>query len=368
MPFKTMKGVLKGCCILLPINEYKKMKSIITTILLSIVTRYSAQIYYHDIVPDSTINTWNTYLVQPSSSAQLYVWWHPGDVSVDCYGMEVRFDSNNNLPDKLGSGNNISAAGTWSVANYDLLSDGASGNWLTNATDKYLAFRFNSNGGWHYGWLKVTVGASVSFFTVKEWAYNQTADAPIDAGQTTVGSAPAITSLSGSATLCVGAKASLSVQASGTGLSYQWRKGTTALADGGNISGATTASLVIQQVAAADSSSFYNVVVSNSFTQSTSANTKLAVKTCATAGIKENMLEPFTAYPNPFSEQVTLELPRAEGNLEVRVFNVLGAEVLRGEGNGKILNIDTSRLPAAYYQVSVWDEGTPVGIVRMIKY
>jgi hypothetical protein len=42
-------------------------------------------------------------------------------------------------------------------------------------------------------------------------------------------------------TVCSGTSASFNVLATGTGLSYQWRKGTTNLTDGGTISGAATA-------------------------------------------------------------------------------------------------------------------------------
>jgi hypothetical protein len=51
-------------------------------------------------------------------------------------------------------------------------------------------------------------------------------------------------------TICSGTSASFNVVATGTGLSYQWKKGTTNLTDG-VISGATTATLtIIQQLLA----------------------------------------------------------------------------------------------------------------------
>ena len=47
----------------------------------------------------------------------------------------------------------------------------------------------------------------------------------------------------------------------GTVVSYQWRKGTTNLIDGGNISGATTATLTINPVSALDADFNYNLIV-----------------------------------------------------------------------------------------------------------
>ncbi len=71
-----------------------------------------------------------------------------------------------------------------------------------------------------------------------------------------------------------------SVGATGSNLTYQWKKGTSDLIDGGNISGANTDSLIINPISISDASSTYNVVVSNSCTLSdTSDNVILVVNT-----------------------------------------------------------------------------------------
>lgn len=62
--------------------------------------------------------------------------------------------------------------------------------------------------------------------------------------------------------LCTGNTASFSVTATGAGLTYQWYNGVTLLADGGNISGATTATLNIANLATTDASANYHCVVS----------------------------------------------------------------------------------------------------------
>ncbi len=61
----------------------------------------------------------------------------------------------------------------------------------------------------------------------------------------------------------VGDLASFSVTATGSGLTYQWRTGTLNLTNSGNISGATSETLIIQPVAIADAVANYNVVVSD---------------------------------------------------------------------------------------------------------
>jgi len=80
---------------------------------------------------------------------------------------------------------------------------------------------------------------------------------------------------------CAGGSVSFSVIASGTGLTYQWRKGTTNLINGGNISGATTATLIINPVTLADTSSFYNVIVGGT-PNNTSINISLLLNTPST--------------------------------------------------------------------------------------
>jgi trimeric autotransporter adhesin len=61
---------------------------------------------------------------------------------------------------------------------------------------------------------------------------------------------------------CAGGTASFSVTATGTDISYQWRKGTVNLTDAENISGATTSTFTIYPVSIDDAAENYNVVVS----------------------------------------------------------------------------------------------------------
>ncbi len=76
-------------------------------------------------------------------------------------------------------------------------------------------------------------------------------------------------------TACIGGSVNFSVVASGTGLSYQWRKGNVNLIDGLNIDGATNDTLTIDPISLSDTSSFYNVIVTGGCGGDTSINVSL---------------------------------------------------------------------------------------------
>jgi predicted extracellular nuclease len=84
--------------------------------------------------------------------------------------------------------------------------------------------------------------------------------------------APAISSQPSPQSVPPGGTASFSVTATGTApLTYQWYKGAALLADGGHVSGATSATLTLTGVSAADVDS-YSVVVSNGVNPAATSN------------------------------------------------------------------------------------------------
>jgi sugar lactone lactonase YvrE len=93
----------------------------------------------------------------------------------------------------------------------------------------------------------------------------------------TVNVPPTITTQPQSQVVPVGVNVTFAVNASGTApLSYQWKKGAIALANGGNISGATSATLTLANVQLADAGN-YSVVVTNAVGNLTSNATTLTV-------------------------------------------------------------------------------------------
>ncbi len=171
-----------------------EMKKLLSFLILMVCFGWSsrAQIVHHNIDPDSTFGggpALKYYVLQPPSVAQFHFFWSPDNkVYMQVHGTfgsgEVLMNAG--YPAKLQPGANIAATGTWHEAagptGY-LHADG-NGNWRSDATDKYIGFRFkSSSGAWQYGWLKMTVAPGPASFTVKEWAYQSVAGVPIQAGQ-----------------------------------------------------------------------------------------------------------------------------------------------------------------------------------------
>lgn len=158
-----------------------------TLLLSSIVTAFalnaSAQIKYHDINPDTTISTWDMITIAPivklpgyGTSNAIDIWWHPvPEVVVNAWNdCEVLYDAAGTYPAMLNAGDSINASGTWKKPGYDPLNKAGVGNWVTNATDKYLGIRAKRSGTWNYAWLKMTVASGAASFTVKEYAADTT--------------------------------------------------------------------------------------------------------------------------------------------------------------------------------------------------
>jgi hypothetical protein len=70
-----------------------------------------------------------------------------------------------------------------------------------------------------------------------------------------------ITSQPSNQSTCEGNSVSFTSAASGSGLTYQWRKGNVNLINGGNISGATSPTLTINPASVSDAAVNYNVVI-----------------------------------------------------------------------------------------------------------
>jgi hypothetical protein len=149
-----------------------------------------------------------------------------------------------------------------------------------------------------------------------------------------------------------GNSAGFSVIASGTGLTYQWRRGAGNLSDGGSISGATTATLTINPVNTFDSASNYNVVISGTCSpQLVSGDATLSVTTATGISLAGKINESVSIYPNPFSTSVSFILNNAAtmNNCHVRIYNISGTEILNNIINTNTTTIQKSKIPSGIY-------------------
>ncbi len=155
---------------------------------------------------------------------------------------------------------------------------------------------------------------------------------------------------------------SISVVATGTGLSYQWRKGTVNLVDGGNISGATTATLTINPVTKSDTAYNYNVVITGTCSPVlTSNDVTLFVCVCPSSGINSlngNTDAAVSIYPNPFTTSINIILNDASqmNSLqadEIRIYNVMGELVMQAIITNQLTTLETGDLPSGIYSYQV---------------
>lgn len=119
---------------------------------------------------------------------------------------------------------------------------------------------------------------------------------------------PAITLQPVGATISAGSNAVISVGTSGAFLSYFWMKNGTALADGGSVSGATSANLTIANASVLDSAT-YSVIVSNKLGVANSSNAVLAVYNKPVINAQPQPASLFVGLSATFSVSATSDTP-----------------------------------------------------------
>ncbi|WP_430405976.1 ice-binding family protein [Fluviicola sp.] len=143
------------------------------------------------------------------------------------------------------------------------------------------------------------------------------------------------------------------VEATGTNLTYQWRKGLVNLVNSSNISGVTTDTLTINVVGIADTSDNYNVVISGvCLNNSTSQNASLSIDSTTNLAVSDiaGIAEIVSVFPNPFSSAINVVLnDPAQTGLEISIYTVLGTKVMSGSLNPGLNSIEASRYKEGVY-------------------
>lgn len=174
----------------------------------------------------------------------------------------------------------------------------------------------------------------------------------------TVNVAPSITLQPAAQISCVGSMVKFSVVATGTALTYQWRKGTVNLTNGGTISGATSDTLIIASMVVSDTASNYNVLV-NGACAMIIASENVALSLCDVTGISSLEGNPsgqtIAIYPNPFSDNISLMINNKAdfANAELRIYNLLGKQVLYTTFTKQLTTLETANFPSGIYLYTV---------------
>jgi len=180
---------------------------------------------------------------------------------------------------------------------------------------------------------------------------------------------PAITTQPLNQTAVYGASATFTCASSTAGALWQWQKntGTTFenITDGGQFSGATTNTLVISNVSAADNGTTYRCVVSNQEGCSKNSNTA-ALTTNAASSVSGKIEVALSAYPNPASTQLMVPVPASAKT--IRICDLSGKEMFRMDvAKGKSEEIiDVKMFSSGIYQLSLEAPGYAPAVQKLV--
>jgi len=180
-------------------TKNKSLKALTTLcslfILVLVSTALHAQIIYTDI-PDATPNA--TFSLDLNNDGNvdfmLYFGGSAGTAGVLCSPQQNNAYAGNAVGGDYfawaleSSASICDSLDTWYGTNYPgTLGLGSSTGYWPGATDRYLALKLVVGANTYYGWVRLDVVPTSSSFTVKDYAYQSTSNACIQAGQTTLG-------------------------------------------------------------------------------------------------------------------------------------------------------------------------------------
>lgn len=183
------------------------------TVAIAGVADASGQIGYTDIGPPDFIGGSNLeYMLDLNNDGTNDFRIYNVNSSYSYYGYS--YITNNLFIDPLAASNDVLGSGgaayayPFALNNGDVISSAVSswnnngfsggfqslnyascdyGNWC-DITDGYLGLRFDAGGGnIHYGWVRLDVATNGDSFTIKDYAWNETPNQSILAGQQTLG-------------------------------------------------------------------------------------------------------------------------------------------------------------------------------------
>ncbi len=177
-------------------TKTSSLKTLISLLILFFVSAtLHAQIVYTDI-PDATPNA--TFSLDLNNDGNvdfmLYFGGSAGTAGVLCSPQQNNAYAGNVVGSDyfawaLSSSTSIcDSLATWYGTNYPgTMALGANIGYWPGAIDRYLALKLIVGTNIYYGWVRLDVVPTSTSFTVKDYAYQSTPNACIQAGQTTLG-------------------------------------------------------------------------------------------------------------------------------------------------------------------------------------
>ena len=244
--------------------------SVAAMIVLAVVCLTTSALAYPNGVSGASGKSGSTCTMCHSSGSSKPTVTISGPMTVTSGSTNAYTLSNNGTPN---SGLDVGAsAGTFSAG---------SGTQLMSGEITQTSAATSTPLSWSFNWTAptVTTATTVSMYgaSISGGYGGSTGSTVVTITVNPAVTAPTITSQPANQTVTAGQTAMFSVVASGTGLSYQWRK------NGTNISGATSSSYTTPATATTDSGSTFSVVVSNAGGSVTSNNATLTVNAAAVA-------------------------------------------------------------------------------------
>jgi hypothetical protein len=155
----------------------------------------NAQIFYQDLIPDVTINTWNMKDIHIDSLATSNLnYGGAGNLTIwQEFNSQIVVNAFSNCDVLMSNGypaalnlNQLIPGSPWLQPNYAVLNNGTQGNWI-GVTDKYLGVRIKNGIQYFYGWIRMDVNAAGNSVTIKDYACKRMPNASINAGEMPTG-------------------------------------------------------------------------------------------------------------------------------------------------------------------------------------
>lgn len=158
----------------------------------------------------------------------------------------------------------------------------------------------------------------------------------------------------------LGTTATFTVSTTGSAIGYQWYLDGSAISNGGNISGATSATLAITNTTGSNLGNYTCQITGNCG----NVTSNIAVLDF-TNGIEDELPTGISIYPNPTHGDLLIE---ADGIVSVKIMDLAGRTILEKEVNANSVSIDLGNFEEGAYMIQFdYAKGTYTGKINKLN-